>query len=654
MLSVKIGRLALWALCIFILVACSSGGGGSNQPTSNNNNSPINDDNSPINGDNSPPPDTIVNLTVGLQAINFISVEGFVPDPLVLTVSSDNSEIPWTSSIQYNEGNDWLAILTNNDAMRITPGQLPVGEYTAVISVDTEFSDPIEVPINYKVISPTTLAMPSVIFDLTGASTEPDISQNTTVSNDTDDTIDWIASADVPWIQFTSTIGNTANDNVLTVSLVPEAMSFMNNGTYGGMVSLTSSINGVGEVSVPVTVNIDFPTIDYLSPYTAVADTSNQVVIRGAGFASVANPELVIGGTSAIAVEVIDDTYLRFTHPALPAGTHATFVDNVLHIDVSDKPMLFVDPPNYAQVALPTTGTKWRIIHDPERDAIYALTSTGLFRHRHSNGQWTTDSLTLDLINDGDIMPDGSELIVIVDTGIVHVDLDSFQITGTYPYPRLLVEGSPYYLMRGRVLNSGKAYVTEGFRGTGAYLWHYLYDTKTHTYQELIERYQTTPIFRSPVGDFVAWGSEILTGMFRMNTFSATTESHATFVTHAYLFKPQFSRDASTMLAEAIQQHFYVYKDEQLVGEIPFSLTDRYSAHGISDDGTKAYFYENSGYYVHTFDITDPSGVFTLVNSVRSTVSPGPASSIHWLEVVIGENNLIVAGDDNVIVYPTP
>jgi hypothetical protein len=305
-------------------------------------------------------------------------------------------------------------------------------------------------------------------------------------------------------------------------------------------------------------------------------------------------------------------------------------------------------------VALPTTGTKWRIIHDPERDAIYALTSTGLFRHRHNDGQWSTDSLALDLINDGDIMPDGSELIVIVDTGIVHVDLDSFQITGTYPYPRLLVEGSPYYLLRGRVLNSGKAYVTEGFHGTGAYLWHYLYDPKTHTYLELIERYQTTPIFRSPVGDFVAWGSEILTGMFRMNTFSATTESHASFVTHAYLFKPHFSRDASIMLTEAIQQHHYVYKDQQLVGEIPYSLTDRYYAHAISDDGTKAYFYENSGYYVHTFDITDPSGVYTRVNSARSTVSPGPASSIHWLVPTIGENNLIVAGDDNIIIYPTP
>ena len=131
---------------------------------------------------------------------------------------------------------------------------------------------------------------------------------------------------------------------------IPLSLDTMMSGSFNGSVTITPA-SGL-PVTVPVTLTISRTQVNFVAPYLAISGTSAEVIVRGDNFSQITVQDVKFGGSSAAAFNVVSDTEIRATHPALAAGTYAVQLQNPQGFNRSLANLVVIDPQVYAATTL--------------------------------------------------------------------------------------------------------------------------------------------------------------------------------------------------------------------------------------------------------------------------------------------------------------
>lgn len=369
------------------------------------------------------------------NSISLNAAEGESPVAVSETITNTSGSVAWTTSVVYNGATtNWVTLDATSGStlpatINVGATTLPPGTYSATMQV-TIPGKTLDVPIAYTV-SKALAPSPALLgFNLGTTVNAADLSQTVTVGTNyavgSPKTINWSASSDVPWLSVTS-VGNTASQPTLTVTLVQAQLDQMLNGIHWGYITLSSTDANVSDVSIPYSLFIDRAQINYVSPYVAAANSSAEVIIRGKKFSEVTVQNVKFGGTNASAFNVVSDTEIRATHPALVAGQYpVTFTASGANA-VSRATLVVTSPATLADlIFLDSSTTHKGIIYDQERNVVLVFPVGGSFieRHTYNGSSWSSTSVTLPYtFNPGVMSPDGKEIVLLTqDNRIVRVD----------------------------------------------------------------------------------------------------------------------------------------------------------------------------------------------------------------------------------------
>ena len=300
--------------------------------------------------------------------------------------SGSGNSISYTTTVVYGTGAPgWLNMASNSTA----PGNLPIGfvtnlvagTYTADIVLTPQNGEPpATIHVSYTVIAPSlTFTPPQATFSIGASSTTSDADiKRTFLVESTGGSLSWTATSSVPWLTVSPPSGYTGSN--ITLSLVPAQLKLLENGNLPATVTFNYSNTLLPNqtTSLPLTLNLNLPKVDYVAPYVAVANTSEQVIVRGSGFSSITNQNLLFGTTPASSFTVISDTEIHAPHPALAAGKYPVSIVDGFGFNRSLASLAVVNPQTFAATTLtyypnatdPLLRTPFEIVYDAERQAL--------------------------------------------------------------------------------------------------------------------------------------------------------------------------------------------------------------------------------------------------------------------------------------------
>ena len=255
---------------------------------------------------------------------------GALPPAQSVALSTDqNLTVPYTVLVSYDEGSGWLSTPAGGTA----PGSLSLGVSTTDLPPGTYFAHVLlasadrvgrEFIVEYSVSpSSLTLSPAAASFTIDSNSLPSALSKTVTVGA-TGSALSWTALSSQPWISVSPTSGLSGTP--ITVSLDAAQIGTFDPGTRSAPItfSYTSQSGIPTRATLPVTLNLLLPKVNYVSPYVELPNTSTEVILRGSGFSNATGLNVMFGGTpvSISNANVISDTEIRVSHPSLAAGKY--------------------------------------------------------------------------------------------------------------------------------------------------------------------------------------------------------------------------------------------------------------------------------------------------------------------------------------------
>ncbi|GAB4569833.1 MAG: hypothetical protein Tsb007_47210 [Rhizobacter sp.] len=464
-------------------------------------------------------------------------------------------------------------------------------------------------------------------------------------------------AAGVDWLQV-SPAGSGSLPATVTVTARVAGLA---NGRHSANITFRS---GRSITTVPVTLEIFDPAVNFVSPYLGTTSVGDEVIIRGHGFSEVASGiEVLFGATPALSATVVNDTEIRARYPALAAGTYPVSVRNAGSTLPSRARLQVMDAVSYPYAVIPVQGQATDIIFDSERRAIYVYDDWVNYRlesFRFNGTTWSAGpvfSFGGRYATDGwALAPDGSELLLAMG-GVRRIAPASMTLIGTATATLL----NPVFT------NDGFAFVRSGRDIT----------SPMHSYDMLAQR--TTPLatsldlssrFRKASGD----GSVVVFAKYSM-FINATPEPVALYmasdgsfattgVSTSNSWNIQLDRIGSrVMLSDkaddgTVTSTVYSRAAGALsaLGRLPTAHYDE-AVYLVSPAGRYAYGYVKAGNQVRKYDLDSPvSGGFSEVGTGTPLADvPNPTQSyLPTLKISPDGRTLFVVGDQNIIVMPAP
>jgi hypothetical protein len=410
-------------------------------------------------------------ITVSPTQLSFTAHSGQSAPPAAQSVSltgEQGTAVGYSVTATYAGGaQDWLTLPPSGTTPRSVSLQpntaaLAPGQYSAVVRFTPNNGRPAaQVTVTYSVLASELRVNPSAPTLLVNASTtESQLTFPLTVAS-TGAPLAWrVVSISAPWLDNTLVSGNTQTDPGMNLVVLKSALTGMNNGTYPGTITLAYSAGSTAERQLVVNVRLDLslPRVRSVAPYAIEAGRSDSHILRGEGFAGLQSSQgLRFGATTVSNFQVISDTEIRLTVPALPVGAHTVLADNALGLSRSGATLHAVQTPAFAEASLPR-GNRWprRTLYDPLRTAIYTVDNNfdtgaamGLYRSRYVNGTWEeAPYVYLPNIYDAAMDIDGQSLYLSVGSGLYRLDLNDASATPQF------IQAIPQYSQL-EVLNDG-------------------------------------------------------------------------------------------------------------------------------------------------------------------------------------------------------
>ena len=237
---------------------------------------------------------------------------------------------------------------------------------------------------------------PSFLIDL--STTTPDLTQNVTIGTNFTPAgaVDWSAAVEAgkPWVMVSPASGDTVTANTLAVTIdVTQIGDLLNRYHNDGNlinhtadITLTSTTPNVQATTITVTLNLDTPHVLTVSPNVAATGSTEEIILRGWGFAALTNQTLNCGAQPATSYTVLSDVEIRAVCPTSVVGSYELEFVNSIGMDRNNASLYVEDATAYSQEVIASTGTKTRIIYDAVRKSIYVA----------NNGNGTLDRLVFD------------------------------------------------------------------------------------------------------------------------------------------------------------------------------------------------------------------------------------------------------------------
>ncbi len=380
-------------------------------------------------------------------SISLNAAEGETPVAVSESITNTSGSAAWTSSVVYNGATtNWLTLSAESGVtlpvtLSVGATPLPVGTYSATIQLAIP-GKTLDIPVTY-VVAKAMAPNPALMGFSIGTTVVPaDLVQSVNIGTNypagSPKTINWSAVVDVPWLSITSA-GNSSSQPTLTGTLVQAQLDQMLNGIHWGYITLSSPDANVSDVTIPVSLYINRAQANYVSPYVAAANTSAQVIIRGRNFSQTSVTNVKFGNFNASAFQVVSDTEIRATHPALSAGQYPVSFTTTGGGIVSSATLVVTNPATLTDLTFLDSSATKGILHDPERNAVLVFPLSGSFieRHTYNGSTWSASSVTLPYaFGPGLMTPDGKEIVLLTqDYKIVRVDavsLTELSASGSY------------------------------------------------------------------------------------------------------------------------------------------------------------------------------------------------------------------------------
>lgn len=645
-------RFASIAFCLF-LVACSGGGGGGGDGGRNDGlslSTNVLTFNAP--NTNSTPPSQIITATVTGVNSGTLYIKIVSTGPAVASITN----IIITGSTT-GQG-------TINPASASTLG---AGTHTSTITVYACTTDP-DCTSGQLAGSPQTV---NVTYTITGvaastASLNYSIGDSPVAADFTRQfnvtgypNQNWNAASNVSWLSVLPANGNTGTATQVTASLVQAQLDVMSGGTYTGTVTLTPSSGLV--VTIPVTLTIARVQVNYVSPYVAFSGVSNEVIIRGDNFNNISVQNVTFGGINAIAFNVISNTEVRATHPALSAGNYPVQLQNNLGINRSLANLVVVDAPGFSEITLsylpiPPNGSASNVIglrYDAERQALIVVqanqsssANNKFLRYVYSNGAWgSPTSIPVFNLHDIALSTDGKFLLAAssgsIDSGITQIDATTLSIGTT---TNDTINGTYNYLVKSlAVANDGTAVVASAYAAFCGNMIRYRIRIPEITAMG-VNTCSPAKVGGSADGSMIIAGTSIAGENYAFN--ASTGISSPTGIPLGLTASPVLNRSGSRIV---INNNRVYDASFTLLGNLPGTT----QAVTLKPDGSRAYTYDSSG-MVRTFDLTGVlvGGIYPEVGT-GTTPPDNPGTGVH-MTISPDGGTLFFAGSNLVIVLPVP
>lgn len=583
------------------------------------------------------------------------SGQASLPSAVGVAISaSPGDTVPYTTSITYGAGaSGWLGTTGSSapDTLSIGPSStnLAAGTYTATVRLTPSTgAAPINISVTYSVaVSSLTLSPSSTTFTINPTTTAIPSNLDRSVSvSSTGVALDWTATSSDPWLTISPASGTSGT--TVTLSLVLAQIDALEAGARSATITFSYSPPNGSPTSVPlgVTLNLQLPKVNFLSPYVASPNISKEVIVRGSGFSAATGLDVMFGSNAVSTYTVVSDTEIRVTHPSLATGNYQVRIPNQLGIDRTRASLVVVQPPTFTYAAIPTSLVRTRTIYDAERTAVYTNNQIAYFgppgiprieRHRLTGSGWVTDSIPITGYPvDIAMTPDGRELVAVSLNTIYHVDLNTWTISSQLP----IASATPYnnsdfgQLAMG---NNGDALVfgtqwsipyrynvlTKRFSSTGSSMfWSVRASTAGDGSRIFITQNSNYPAQYYDVSQ----GQFVSTGYNLTNSYTAYDRTGSILITGGSVYNRQF-----VLLGTS----------NDLVRSV------------VSADGTRGYGLA-TGNILRTYDLTSPngSGGFTQVGT--GIAIPDLPGDFATLGISSDGGVVFISGEDNFIVQPVP
>jgi len=435
-------------------------------------------------------------------------------------------------------------------------------------------------------------------------------------------------------------------------------------GTYKANVSFNS---GGSSVSTPVSLVVKAAQVTFVSPYVGTTSVAGDVIVRGFGFSTISNHEVLFGTTSATSVSVISDTEIRASYPALAAGNYSVFVRNTTQTLPTRAQLKVVDVPAFAYAAItrPAGATSGllssNLIYDAERRAILLCdikdvsggTTDRLERYRFNGTSWVTDPV----IDFGyphnytttiSLSPDGTELLKSEFGGINHIDPAGWTTTGMGSSSSL----QPYASLGGRMAVANDGGVVGPTYSPNVFYWYDILDRNFITLATPSSSWAALNRFVSASGD----GSRLIlpNTVTSANTLYYYDSGNQNMVSTSAMTTlsdmVSINRTGSRYIVlNAATQHIVYDSSFSSIGSLP-ALDSAI----ISPTGNIAYTYVSSNNTIHKYDLNSPNGSGGFTEVGTGTVladSPGTGAS---MTISPDGGTLFLAGSLRVLITPAP
>lgn len=597
------------------------------------------------------------NLGIDALGVSFDAVTGQSSPAAQKAVNvTAFSPTTYTTEIRYDSrAADWLAVSGSDApgaiALRPTRTDLAPGAYSAEIVLRPRSGhSTLSVPVLYT-LSPAslTLSADAVTFAIDASSTSADtVMQRIVTTGDTGATVNWTASSPVSWLTVTAS-GVSGSDAV--VRLVPEQLASAPNGASSTAVTFTYTATGFGAFTrtLAVTLNLNLPTVNYVAPYVAYVNQSQEVIITGSGFSQPGLGPVMFGALAAQASTVRSDTEIRALPPAnVVADRYEVSIGNNLSVDRSRAQLVVRSQAAYAYSSLATNigPQNLHLIHDAERDAVFSASAyfaggnvppsvIRRFQYNAGSDAWSMESRPFNVLYDIAMSPDGRELLVLTETHLHRLDPVSLFIQGSAELPERL-SGSASQLA---VANDGQVLVLGLNR----------------RYSLLNNAFTALPMFGMAGIDISADGSRAVMGAATnsgdvpLSYYDAGTGAVLSTNAFQYYASGSLSRSGSKLVAGSFVRDsgFSVFGELRnnglaLAGDvIDPSGSTVYSYAGISEP-----WQLNAA--IRVFDARASAAVLPELSSITLADSPGRAR----LLVSQDGRTLFVVGDERFVVQP--
>ena len=588
---------------------------------------------------------------------------GALPPAQSVALSTDqNLTVPYTVLVSYDEGSGWLSTPAGGTA----PGSLSLGVSTTDLPPGTYFAHVLlasadrvgrEFIVEYSVSpSSLTLSPAAASFTIDSNSLPSALSKTVTVGA-TGSALSWTALSSQPWISVSPTSGLSGTP--ITVSLDAAQIGTFDPGTRSAPItfSYTSQSGIPARATLPVTLNVLLPKVNYVSPYVELPNTSTEVILRGSGFSNATGLNVMFGGTpvSISNANVISDTEIRVSHPSLAAGKYLVAIPNQLGLTRSRASLVVAAPPTFTAVAVPSSLQRDRIIYDAERVAAYTNNnfSAGaggtprIERNRLVAGNWVTDSLVLNGSPlDIAMSPDGLELIAITPSTLYHIDLGNWTISLQFDISTVVsVPQNVATFVHLAMGNDGNALVFAHGAPQRVFVYNVL---TTHTFAPLVTFNDFFDTVIAPVSSID--GRRILVGTGSPSNLYYFDTSLARMIPAVPGFgtnRLAYDRTGTNSLIDGTAYN----RQFQVLGTGGINLSHA----AISPDGTRGYGVvpgENPS-ILRTYDLTNPiGGVFSEIGT--GITLPDLPGEFLAIGITPDGRTVFVSGEKNFIVQPLP